>query len=118
MKIIRQKKSVFIEATNQWDFDKELNECLRGKIEATVQVYGLFKAAILYTELEIEEDEPTIAEMFEKAGCGAKCGECPFYESPEDGRKKWTVCSGRKVNENSRACDAYYLGRRNNAKAG
>lgn len=118
MKITREKRSIFIEADDQKTFDKELNECLRGKTDATVQIYGLFKGAILYTEIEVEEDEPTIAELFEKAGCGAKCGECPFYEKPEDGRKKWTVCGGRKVNEESRACNEFYLGRRENAKAG
>ena len=118
MKIIRQKKSVFIEAEDQKSFDKELNECLRGKMDATVQVYGLFKAAILYTELEVEEDELTLAEMFEKAGCGAICGDCPNYTKPADGRVKYTVCGNRKINEESRACDTFYLGRRKNAKAG
>lgn len=118
MKIKREKKSIFIEADNQRAFDRKLNEALEGKMDAQVQIYGLYQGAVIYTEMEVEEDEPTIADMFEKAGCGAMCGECPFYERPEDRRKKWTVCSGRKVNESSRACDTYYLGRRNNAKAG
>lgn len=118
MKIIRQKRSIFIEADDQWAFDNKLNECLKGKMDATVQIYGLFKAAILYTEIDVEEDEPTIAEMFEKAGCGAICGDCPNYQKPTDGRVKYTVCGNRKINEESRACDAFYLGRRENAKAG
>lgn len=118
MKIIREKRTIFIEAEDQWAFDRKLNECLKDKMDAQVQIYGLFKGAILYTEMIVEEDEPTIAELFEKAGCGASCGDCPMYEKPTDGRVKWTICGRRRINESSRACDDYYLGRRKNAKAG
>lgn len=118
MKITREKRTIFIEAEDQWTFDRQLNENLKGKIDASVQIYGLFKGAILYTEMIVEEDEPTIADLFERAGCGASCGECPMYRKPTDGRVRWTVCGNRKVNEESRACDAFYLGRREDAKAG
>ena len=118
MKIIRQKRSIFIEAEDQKTFDNKLNECLKGKMDAQVQIYGLFKAAILYTEIEVEEDELTIAELFEKAGCGAFCGDCPNFIKPTDGRVKYTICGNRRINEGSRACDDYYLEGRKNAKAG
>lgn len=118
MKITREKRTIFIEAEDQWTFDRQLNENLKGKVDASVQIYGLFKGAILYTEMIVEEDEPTIADLFERAGCGAYCKECPNYQKPTDGRVKYTVCHNRKISEESRACDDYYLGRRANAKAG
>lgn len=118
MKITRQKRSIFIEAPDQWSFEEQLNECLKDKTDAQVQIYGLFKGAILYTEMIVEDDEMTIADLFEKAGCGALCGDCPNYNKPTDGRVKYTVCNNRKISEGSRACDDYYLGRRENAKAG
>lgn len=118
MKITREKRTEFVKAEDQTTFEKKLNECLKGKVDAQVQIYGLYEGAVLYTEMVVEEDEPTLADLFEKAGCGAKCGDCPNFKKPTDGRIKWTVCGGRKVNEQSRACDAFYLGRRENAKAG
>lgn len=118
MKITREKKTIWVEAMNKWDFDAQLNESMEGLIDATVQVYGLYQAAILYTEITVQDEDKTIADLFEEAGCGARCGECPFYAKPTDKRIKWSVCGKRKINEGSRACDDYYLGRRKNAKAG
>ena len=118
MKITRTRKSIFIEAESQKEFDRLMNEALEGLIDATVQIYGLYKGAVLYTDIEAEEEQKTIAEMFEEAGLGKCCGDCPFYNAPEDGRVKWTACGDRRINKNSRACDGYYLGRRINAKAG
>lgn len=118
MKITRSKRTIFIEATTSEEFDRMLNESLIGLVDATVQIYGLYKGAILYTEIVVEDEQKTIADMFEAAGCGKKCGDCPFYQKPADGRVKYTVCGKRRIYEGSRACDDYYLGRRTNAKAG
>lgn len=118
MKITRRKKTIFIKATSSEEFDRMLNESLIGLVDADVQIYGLYEGAILCTEIVVEDDRKTIADMFEEAGCGKTCGDCPFYERPKDGRFKYTVCGKRKISEGSRACDDYYLGRRTNAKAG
>jgi len=117
MKIIRQKKTIFIEAESSAEFDQLVNESMKGLVDPQLQIYGLYKGAITYMSIEYEEDEKTIADLFEEAGCGAKCGDCPFYKKPTDGRKKWTVCGKRRVNEKSKACDDYYLGRRGNVSA-
>ena len=112
------RKTIFIEAEDQLSFEEALNKNTRGLVDATVQIYGLFKCAILYTEIGYEDDEKTIADLFEEAGCGATCGECPYYKKPTDKRVKYIHCKGRKIGEDSRACDDYYLERRENAKAG
>ena len=111
MKVIREKKSIFIEAETNEEFERKINESLNGLVTPDVQVYGLYKAAILYDEVTYEDEEKTITELFEEAGCGAKCSECPYFEKPTDGRKKWYKCTrgNRKVKEDSRACESYYL---------
>lgn len=98
----RYKKTVFIEALNNEDFDERLNQELKGKVNATVQVYGMFKAAIMWDEILI--DEELLEEAFE-----GTCGECPYYEKPADGRKKYFICKrvNRKVTESSMICSAY-----------
>ena len=53
MKITREKKTIWVEARNKWDFDAQLNESMEGLIDATVQVYGLYQAAILYTDITV-----------------------------------------------------------------
>lgn len=114
MKIIRQRKTIFIEADSSAEFDQLVNESMKGLVDPQLQIYGLYKGAITYMSIEYEEDEKTIADLFEEAGCGAKCGECPFFQKPTDGRVKYVVCGKRRVSEKSRACDDYYLGRRAN----
>lgn len=114
MKITRSIRTIFIEADSSEEFDKLVNDSMKGLVDPTLQIYGLYKGAITYKEIVVEEDEKTIADLFEEAGCGAKCGECPFFQKPTDGRKKWVVCGKRRVSEKSRACDDYYLGRRAN----
>ena len=119
MKIVKSTKTIFIKADSSEEFDQIVNDSMKGLIDPQLQIYGLYEGAITYQDIAVEDEEQkTIADLFEEAGCGAKCGECPFYEKPEDGRKKWTVCGNRKVNEESRACNEFYLGRRENAKAG
>ena len=117
MKITRSIRTIFIEADSSEEFDRLVNDSMKGLVDPTLQIYGLFKGAITYKEIVVEEDEKTIADLFEEAGCGAKCGECPFFNKPTDGRVKYVVCGKRRVSEKSRACDDYYLGRRANVSA-
>lgn len=117
MKITRSTKTIFIEAESSAEFDQLVNESMKGLVDPQLQIYGLYKGAIAYRSIEIEDDEKTIADLFEEAGCGAKCGDCPFFKKPTDGRIKHVVCGKRRVTEKSRACDDYYLGRRGNVSA-
>ena len=117
MKITRSIRTIFIEADSSEEFDRLVNDSMKGLVDPTLQIYGLYKGAITYKEIVVEEDEKTIADLFEEAGCGAKCGECPFFQKPTDGRVKYVVCGKRRVSEKSRACDDYYLGRRANVSA-
>lgn len=110
--IRKSKRTIFIEATTNEEFEKALNEALKGLNDPKVQIFGKYQCAILFNELIYEEDHKTIADLFEEAGCGATCGDCPFYQEPTDKRKKYTVCNNRRIKEDSRACDSYYLGRR------
>lgn len=106
------KKTIWIRATNGKEWDEMLNETMKGLVDAELHIYGLFEGAITHTEF-ITEEEKTIADLFEEAGCGAKCEECPHFKSSEDGRVKWTVCGrNRKVTKSTRACDEFYLERR------
>lgn len=109
----KEKRMIFIEAATGKEFEEKMNDTLKGLPDPEVQIFGKFEGCIIYTE-HIYEEEKTIAQLFEEAGCGAKCEDCPYYERPTDGRVKWTVCHGRKVKADSRACDSYYLERRNN----
>ena len=109
----KEKRMIFIEATTWQEFEMKMNEALKGLPEPDVQIYGKYEGAIIYTE-HIYEEEKSIADLFEEAGCGATCSECPYYTPSTDGRVKWTVCGSRKVKADSRACDSYYLERRNN----
>lgn len=117
MKITRSTKTIFIEAESSAEFDQLVNESMKGLVDPQLQIYGLYKGAITYMSIEYEEDEKTIADLFEEAGCGAKCGDCPFFKKPTDGRVKYVVCGKRRVSAKSRACDDYYLGRRANVSA-
>ncbi len=110
----KEKRLIYIEAATGKEFEEKMNEALKGLPDPDIQIYGKFEGAIIYTEHIFEEEEKSIAEMFEEAGCGATCSECPYYTKPTDGRVKWTVCNGRKVKGSSKACDSYYLGRRRN----
>jgi len=109
----KEKRTIFIEATTGQEFEKKMNETLKGLPDPEIQIFGKYEGCIIYTE-HIYEEEKTIAQLFEEAGCGAKCEDCPYYERPTDRRVKWTVCHGRKVKADSRACDSYYLERRDN----
>lgn len=110
----REKRTLFIDAPNGNELERKLNESLKGLPNADVQVIGKYEACIIYDEFIFETEEKTIADLFEEAGCGAKCSECPHFIKPTDGRRKWTVCGNRRVSEDSRACDSYYLERRKN----
>jgi len=110
----KEKRLIYIEAATGKDFEEKMNKALKGLPDPEVQIYGKFEGVIIYTEHIYEEEEKSIAQMFEEAGCGATCQECPYYTKPTDGRVKWTVCHGRKVKGSSKACDSYYLGRRKN----
>ena len=109
----KEKRLIYIEAATGEEFEEKMNEALKGLPDPDIQIYGKFEGVIIYTE-HIFEEEKTIADLFEEAGCGATCSECPYYTKPTDGRVKWTVCNGRKVKGSSKACDSYYLGRRRN----
>lgn len=111
----REKRTIFIEAESGKELEALMNETLKGLVNAQVQIFGKYEACIVYDEIICEEEEKTIADLFEEAGCGAKCSECPYYTEPTDGRVKWTVCekAHRRVSKDSRACDSYYLERRN-----
>lgn len=118
MKIVKSTKTIFIKADSSEEFDQIVNDSMKGLIDPQLQIYGLYEGAITYQDIAVEDEEQkTIADLFEEAGCGAKCGECPFYQKPTDGRVKYTVCGSRKVSAGSRACDDYYLGRRGNVSA-
>lgn len=110
----REKRTLFIEAKSGKELEALMNESLKGLVNAQVQIFGKYEACIVYDEIICEEEEKTIADLFEEAGCGAKCSECPHYAEPTDGRVKWTVCekAHRRVSKDSRACDSYYLERR------
>lgn len=111
--MIKQKRTIWIKANNENEWDEMLNETLKGLIDAEIHIYGRFEGAITHTEIIYEEEEKTIADLFEEAGCGAKCEECPNFKKSEDGRVKWTVCGrNRKVTKTTRACDEFYLERR------
>lgn len=113
MKIIKNKRSIFIEAENNDEFERKLNESLKGLMNAEVQIYGLYQAAILYEEVSVEEEVKTIAEMFESIGNGAMCSECPHFRESEDKRRRWHNCGldNKKVRKDTKACDIYYLER-------
>lgn len=110
----KEKKVIYIEADCGKDFEAKMNDTLKGKLNAQVQIFGKYEGCIIYDEIVTEEEEKTIADLFEEAGCGAKCSECPYFEKPTDGRKKWTICAkaNRRVSGDSRACSSYYLERR------
>ena len=108
----KETRIKYIEAMSSEEFERKMNDALKGLCEPTIQIYGKYEGAIIYTE-HIYEEEKTIADLFEEAGCGATCGECPMFTKPTDGRVKWVVCgNGRRVSEDYRACDSYYLERR------
>ena len=110
----KETRIKYIEAMSSEEFERKMNDALKGLSEPTIQIYGKYEGAIIYTE-HIYEEEKTIADLFEEAGCGATCGECPMFTKPTDGRVKYVVCgNGRRVSEDYRACDSYYLERRRN----
>lgn len=110
----KETRIKYIEAMSSEEFERKMNDALKGLCEPKIQIYGKYEGAIIYTE-HIYEEEKTIADLFEEAGCGAFCGECPMFTKPTDGRVKWVVCGmGRKVTEEYKACDSYYLERRKN----
>ena len=109
----KEKRLIYIEAATGKEFERKMNETLKGLCDPQIEIYGKNEGVIIYTE-HIFEEEKTIADLFEEAGCGATCSECPYYSKPTDGRVKWTVCNGRKVKADSKACDSYYLERRSN----
>ena len=111
MKVTREKRTIFIKEQTNADFDRRLNESLKDLVNPEVQIYGMFECAILYDEITYEEEQKTIADLFEEAGCGKKCADCPFFEKSEDQRRKWHKCTlkDRKTRADSRACDSYYL---------
>lgn len=99
--ITKQKRTIFIEASSGQDFDKKINEALKGLPNPEIQIYGKYKGVIIYTEYTCEEDQA------EK--CTAKCGECPFYRPSTDGRVKWIICdkANRRVSANTDVCSLY-----------
>lgn len=110
----KETRIKYIEAMSSEEFERKMNDALKGLCEPKIQIYGKYEGAIIYTE-HIYEEEKTIADLFEEAGCGATCGECSMFTKPTDGRVKWVVCGkGRRVSEDCRACDSYYLERRRN----
>lgn len=111
----REKRTKFIEANSGKELETLMNDSLKGLVNAQVQIFGKYEACIIYDEI-IYEEEKTIADFFEEAGCGANCSECPYFTEPTDGRVKWTVCekAHRRITKDSKACDSYYLERRRN----
>lgn len=110
----KETRIKYIEAMSSEEFERKMNDALKGLCEPTIQIYGKYEGAIIYTE-HIYEDEKTIADLFEEAGCGATCGECPMFTKPTDGRVKWVICEhGKRVKGDYKACDSYYLERRKN----
>ena len=112
----KETRTKFIEATSKEAFEREMNEALKGLSDPKIQVYGKYAGAIIYTEHLYEEDQRTVADFFEEAGCGASCSECSHFQQPKDGRVKWIICehAHRRVSGRTNACDFYYLERRNN----
>lgn len=110
----KEKRTKFIKASTGREFEAVMNESLKGLMNPQVEIFGKYEGCIIYEEFVYVEEEKSIADLFEEAGCGATCSECPLYKESKDGRVKWTVCEQehRRINKESRACDSFYLGRR------
>lgn len=67
-----------------------------------------FIAYVIYTEsADIPE---TIGEQFEAGGEKHVCIECPFFERPTDGRRKYTRCPVNNciAYKDKACCNAFY----------
>ena len=111
MRYVRKKRFRCIQAQDAYSFETEMNELLdvAGIPEVQYDPNLPFTAYVLYTtETQVAE---TIAEEYELAGMGKKCGDCPHLENTGDKRKKKFPCPYSKYGETmvtTAACNRYY----------
>lgn len=77
-----------------------------------------FTMYIVYSvSKNIPESALELLEMLDPDGGRANCCDCRYFEPSNDHRKKWGACrkKGQGTRCDSRACEVYYLERRQNA---
>lgn len=101
---------VIQEATAE-DFEKKLNEALRGVKNPSIE-FNHSAGHCAYITFEEFRTIPETAEdeYFEKMGERCHCGDCPYLEKSNDKRVRWHTCKYNEfpVKVDSLACELYY----------
>lgn len=112
----REKRVKLIKGADLNDLERIINDRLADGGELISIDLASLTCAMYTTEI-IGDIQKTALDELEDAIGRHSCGECPFFEKPTDGRKKWTICEqGHRVTKDSRCCATYYQMRKEEAR--
>lgn len=115
MKYIKGFRQETVKADSPEVFDLKMNDIfLRASASGKEPVVKFFDsmgfcACVRYYVSEAIPE--SLAEKYELEGNGYICSECPYFELPQDRRRKNVRCEKAKrlISADSHACDIFYL---------